>query len=136
MRLHRINKFHDQMVWAEGWPGEIYLNPGLGLNRMGALLDRFEEIMKNAGGPGEEKKEKMAKENQERCNCPPCPTYAQCAEEKGELVFCLREKSSCIKDTVVCFCPDCPVHKDLGMVNMYYCLRGDEIEQRGSGSRK
>lgn len=101
---------------------------------MGALLDKSEET-KGAGELSEGKREKIAQENQGKCNCPPCPTYAQCAQEKSELVFCLRARSSCIKEPAVCFCPDCPVHKDLGLTHMYYCLRGNEMEQRDSGSR-
>ena len=65
-----------------------------------------------------------------RCQCPPCPTYAQCAKEKGELAFCLSKKSSCIEEMKVCFCPGCPVHKQLDLRYMYYCIRGNEGDQR------
>ncbi len=66
-----------------------------------------------------------------RCSCPPCPTYAECARQKGELVFCLTKKSGCISEMKVCFCPGCSVHEELDLEFMYYCLRGNEGEQRG-----
>lgn len=94
---------------------------------------KFEELVDRSGKLREGEKNRVAQEDQGRCNCPPCPTYAQCAKEKGELIFCLRGKSSCIRDQAVCFCSDCPVHKDLGLRHMYYCLRGNEAEQRGAG---
>lgn len=64
------------------------------------------------------------------CSCPPCPTYQQCAKERDELAFCISQKSSCITEMKVCLCPGCPVHKELNLQFMYYCIRGDEAEQR------
>ncbi|MDW5562684.1 MAG: DUF2769 domain-containing protein [Methanomassiliicoccus sp.] len=75
-------------------------------------------------------------EYRSRCNCPPCPTHAQCAKEAGELAFCVSKKSSCIKEMRVCFCPDCPVHKELGLKFMYYCIRGNEEDQKRKGPER
>jgi hypothetical protein len=68
-------------------------------------------------------------EYRSRCHCPPCPTHAQCAKERGELAFCISKKSSCIKEMKVCFCPGCPVHEELGLKYIYYCIRGNEGDQ-------
>ncbi len=74
-------------------------------------------------------------EYRSKCHCPPCPTYAQCAREKGELTFCITKKSSCISEQKVCFCPDCPVHEELGLKYMFYCLRGNEGDQKHRAPR-
>jgi len=75
-------------------------------------------------------------EYRSKCNCPTCPTYAQCAKDRGELAFCVSKKSSCITEMKVCLCPNCPVHEELGLKFMYYCIRGNEGDQQNKGSTK
>jgi hypothetical protein len=31
-----------------------------------------------------------------------------------------------------CDCPKCPVHKDMGLKNGYYCTRKSEVEQEAA----
>ena len=99
-------------------------------------MDKFEELMSHWPTMSEDQRKKIDQENQDRCNCPPCPTYAECAKEKGELVFCMRDKSSCIKEMKQCYCPDCPVHQQYNLRFMFYCVRGNESDRRGARSKK
>lgn len=73
---------------------------------------------------------KIRQEDRPQCNCPPCPTHAQCAKDRGELLYCFEGKSGCIKAMKVCYCPDCPIHDKYDLNSMYYCMRGDEAKQR------
>ena len=65
------------------------------------------------------------KEAKEKCNCPICPSYVECEE----LVFCLGEKSKCIKLEKGCICGACPVHSELKLKHGYYCNRNSEKKQ-------
>lgn len=93
-------------------------------------MDKWEELMKNWGTLGIEEQNKVQQESQAQCQCSSCPTYARCARQRGEMVFCLRNKSSCIKDMKACFCSRCLVHDRYALTSMYYCLRGNEGEHR------
>jgi len=64
--------------------------------------------------PGEEK---FASAN---CPCKQCPSYVDC----GELAFCVKGKSKCVKEERGCLCPGCPVQAKLGFSSVYYCTRG------------
>ena len=88
-------------------------------------MSKFDEAMKAI-----QANPKTMEEYRSKCRCPTCPTHVQCAMEKGELVYCLSQKSSCITEKKGCHCPGCPVHKELGFRfwHTYYCLKGNEGE--------
>jgi hypothetical protein len=67
----------------------------------------------------------MRKEYKDRCLCPNCPTFVDC---KAKL-FCLTEKSKCIKEKKGCLCMGCPVHLELKLKYGYYCISGSEKER-------
>ena len=73
-------------------------------------------------------KNELDKRSWDRCLCPTCPTYADCAKKKTERVFCFKGKSSCIKVSKGCHCSGCPVKVDFGLINLYFCLNGTEQE--------
>ncbi len=69
-----------------------------------------------------------------KCICPDCPSYNDCAKQKGELFFCSFDsgKSDCITEEKWCICETCPVTEELGLTKIYYCIKGNENEQRGA----
>jgi hypothetical protein len=93
-------------------------------------MDAFEESMAAWARMSDANKKRLEKQRKEKCLCPTCPTYANCAKEKSELVFCFEVKSSCIKISKGCHCPGCPVKADFGSTNIYYCLNGTEMDIR------
>jgi hypothetical protein len=95
-------------------------------------MDKFEErlaLMKNL--KIKDLEELLAKES-DRCQCPDCPTYAECAKTSGESLYCFSGKSKeCDIVEVDCVCADCPVAKDLELkFAHFYCTIGAEKEQR------
>jgi hypothetical protein len=67
-----------------------------------------------------------------QCICAGCPTYNECMQEKGELLFCIEGKSpACTFEKKGCICPMCPVTGTAGLSKAYYCVRGTEWQQRG-----
>lgn len=68
------------------------------------------------------------KEAIKQCMCRSCPTYIKCAEE---IAFCISTtgKSKCIKEENGCLCPSCPVQDKMGLKHVYYCIRGNEMDQ-------
>jgi hypothetical protein len=71
--------------------------------------------------------------NSKRCQCPNCPSYNDCAQEKEEFVFCTGEvgKSSCAFPMHGCICGGCAVHEQYNLKESYYCINGsaDETEK-------
>jgi hypothetical protein len=67
----------------------------------------------------------------EMCICQTCPSYLAEETEKG---FChaLIGQSKVITQEKGCDCPKCPVHKDMGLKNGYYCTRKSEVEQEAA----
>lgn len=66
------------------------------------------------------------------CICSNCPTYNGCAQEKGELLYCIIGKSpKCITEELGCICPACPITEKIELTNEYFCTKGTEREQRG-----
>jgi len=65
------------------------------------------------------------------CICQTCPSYLPEETEKG---FChaLVGQSKLITQEKGCDCPKCPVHKDMGLKNGYYCTRKSEVEQEAA----
>lgn len=79
----------------------------------------------------EEEQIKKIKGSESLCICQSCPTYNKCAQEEGELVYCLIGASpSCITEEVGCICPACPLWEKMDFKNEYYCTKGTEIDQR------
>ncbi|MFQ6038659.1 MAG: DUF2769 domain-containing protein, partial [Candidatus Aminicenantales bacterium] len=72
--------------------------------------------------------EKMLPMVQEKCICKTCPTYIANETKVG---FCqpLVGKSGVITEEKGCNCPQCPIYKEKGLKNGYYCTRGSEMEQ-------
>jgi hypothetical protein len=93
-------------------------------------MDQFESEMAIVAKLSEAEKKKLDKQNKERCLCPTCPTYADCAKKKKELLFCFGGKSSCIITSKGCHCPGCPIKTDFGLTNIYFCLNGKEADIR------
>ncbi len=93
-------------------------------------MDAFEESMAAWARMSDADKKKLEKQDKERCLCPTCPTYADCAKKKKELMFCFAGKSGCITVSKGCHCPGCSVKADWGLTNIYYCLNGTEEDIR------
>lgn len=61
------------------------------------------------------------------CACPQCPSYNDCAREKGELLFCILGMSNaCIREDRHCTCPSCPLYGELGLSGKDFCMKGSE----------
>jgi hypothetical protein len=96
------------------------------------VMDKFEETMQMMSRMTEEERKKATKSDKALCVCPNCPTYNECAQEKGELLYCRLGKSpACITEELGCICPSCPVVEKMGLKNEYFCTKGTEKEQRG-----
>jgi hypothetical protein len=95
----------------------------------GETVDKFEKMMSNIT---EEERKKVIKENKALCICPNCPSYNECAQKKGEALYCILGKSpTCITKESGCICPACPVTENMGLTKDYFCTRGSESQQRG-----
>lgn len=55
------------------------------------------------------------------CMCKGCPSFFECKEK---IAFCFNGKSKCIRDKQGCICGNCPVHKEMGLENYYFCMAG------------
>ena len=93
-------------------------------------MDTFEGSMAAKAKMSDADQKNMEKQNRALCLCPTCPTYADCAKKKKELVFCFGSKSSCITTSKGCHCSGCKVGVNFGLTNIYYCLNGTEQEIR------
>ncbi len=95
-------------------------------------MDKFEEMMRMMSQMTEEERMKAIEANKTLCICPDCPTYNECAQEKGELFYCALGKSpTCITEGLGCICPACPITEKMGLTHDYFCTKGTEREQRG-----
>ncbi len=65
------------------------------------------------------------------CICETCPSYVPEETEEG---FChaLVSKSRVITEEKGCDCPKCPVYRNMGLKNGYYCTRKSELEQEAA----
>ncbi len=63
-------------------------------------------------------------ENAQRCVCPGCPTYNTCMKGNDEHLFCSRGNSTCDIEKKGCNCPTCPVWKEYGLNDFFYCEKG------------
>ncbi|NYB27704.1 MAG: DUF2769 domain-containing protein [Methanobacteriaceae archaeon] len=96
-------------------------------------MDDVEAFLQSLESMSPEEREEELERFKSQCICPICPTYNECAKEKGELLFCIiGESEKCITDKKDCLCPPCPFARRLSFGARYttYCMRGSEIEQR------
>jgi hypothetical protein len=94
-------------------------------------LDKFEEVMKMMSKMTDEERMKSMKDKKSLCICGSCPSYNDCAKDKGELLYCsLGASPSCITEAPACICGACPVTTKMGLKNQYFCTKGSEKEQR------
>ncbi len=90
-------------------------------------MDEFEKFLEMT----EEEQKKITKANKALCDCPNCPTYNECAQEKGEVLYCILGASpTCITEELGCVCPACPVWEKMDLSHEYFCTKGTEKEQR------
>lgn len=72
--------------------------------------------------------------NMQKCTCPDCPSYNECAKGKAEVLYCAAEigKSGCPYPMQGCVCGACPVHSEGELRALYYCIHGsaEEIEKK------
>ena len=98
----------------------------------GEFLDKFEKAMQMMANMSDEEKMKAVEMNKSLCICGGCPSYNDCAKEKGEALYCsLGASPTCITNASVCICAGCPVTPKMGLKNQYFCTKGSEKEQRG-----
>lgn len=70
------------------------------------------------------KKPENNEKNDNRCICPNCPLFNDCAEDKKERAFCSKTISSCIKEnTGPCICGGCPLYLENNLAGGYFCLK-------------
>lgn len=94
-------------------------------------MSAFDDIIKDLDSRVGQDRDDAIDELKKECICPECPTYNKCAGDAGELLFCFLERSKeCIKEQMGCNCPDCPLAGRAGLVNLYYCINGSELEMR------
>jgi hypothetical protein len=94
-------------------------------------MDEFNRFLQKMSGMTEEEQKKTVEAKKALCECPNCPTYNECAEEKAELLYCIAGVSpACITEESGCICPACPVWDKIGFKNDYFCTKGTEKEQR------
>ncbi len=97
-------------------------------------MDDFETLMKELEELPSEDRSQKVKKLEVDCVCPTCPTYNECAKNKGENIFCITGKSKdCITMTLGCLCPTCPLAQKykIGLMYNFYCNNGSETDQRG-----
>ena len=96
-------------------------------------MDTFENMMQMMSKMTEEERMKTIKANKVLCVCPTCPTYNECAKEKGELFYCaLGVSTTCIIQESGCICPACPITEKMGLTKDYFCIQGTESQQRAT----
>jgi len=101
------------------------------LSVWGLLMEKFEEMVVNFGKLSPEERMQGMKKATEECICPDCPTYNDCARKAEEGLFCAHGSSFiCITKENTCICMQCPVWKEYGQTNEYFCSKGSEAAQR------
>jgi hypothetical protein len=100
-------------------------------------MDKFEERMVRMDALCLEEFEKLLAESRNKCICPECSTYSDCAKWGAESLYCLVGRSrECAVSEVSCVCNDCPLAKELGMrFTHFFCTLGSEKERRGEEER-
>jgi len=94
-------------------------------------MDTFEQAMDAMSKMDKDEQSKKIGSMKDMCICPKCPSYTSCAKNAKELLFCATGKSfMCIDQEKGCICPGCPVTKQLGLKNKFFCTKGSEKAQR------
>lgn len=94
-------------------------------------MDKFDKTVKELKSLSPEDKTKKVQMFANKCQCPPCPSYTDCAKSDSEGIFCLMGNSfRCINEIKGCNCPTCPVENELSMKDDMYCMKGSEFENR------
>ncbi len=99
-------------------------------------MDAYEKMQSDLDSKTGAEREKAVKDLSSECICPDCPTYNNCAEAAGELLYCFlgRSKECITSEDLGCFClMDCPVANRAGLGHLYYCTKGTESEVRKGG---
>jgi hypothetical protein len=94
-------------------------------------MTKFKEKMEAIQKMSDEERAAALENLRSKCICPTCPTYTDCAKNANEKMFCSIGKSfMCITFEKECLCTQCPVRGELGLNNMFFCIRGAEMAQR------
>jgi len=94
-------------------------------------MDTFEKTMESISKKSKKEQADLIADFKSKCLCPTCPTYNNCASKAGEKLFCVTGKSfMCISEDKGCFCPQCPIGKEVGLKHQKFCLKGSEMAQR------
>jgi hypothetical protein len=93
-------------------------------------MDKFEQVMQQMEHMNKEEMAKLFESSKKLCICPNCPTYADLARERKELLFCALGKTRSIANEKSCICPSCPVTGQVGLKHTFFCTRDSEKEQR------
>ena len=88
--------------------------------------------MEGPRGVGEVRRKRVPdnEENASNCYCPSCPTYTECMQSKGEVLFCARGASSCGLKELGCECGECTVGRKYALSMNYYCKIGETGNDR------
>lgn len=94
-------------------------------------MDKFEQMAEAWQKMTPEEQRAGLEMYKEKCICPTCPTYNDCAKNAKERLFCAIGKSfMCISEAKICMCPGCPVTPEYGMKYQKFCSKGSEMAQR------
>lgn len=61
------------------------------------------------------------KEDAGLCICPNCPTYNECMEKGGQMLYCARERSDCEVIRQGCICGQCPIASQYLLSERFFC---------------
>ncbi len=56
-----------------------------------------------------------------KCICFKCPSHNICMKLRLQKVFCATGNSGCEVENEGCICAKCPVQKEYGLKELYYC---------------
>lgn len=93
-------------------------------------MEKFDKAVKEMSMKSKKEGKELNSALRERCECLACPTYAKCARQKNERLFCFWGDSECISLGEKCICSSCTVWQEMGLKNRFYCINGPEIVQR------
>lgn len=94
-------------------------------------MDKFDQTMEGISKKTKKEQADIVADLKSRCPCPTCPSYNNCALKAGENLFCVLGKSfMCISQDKGCFCPQCPIAKEVGLKYHDFCFKGSEMAQR------
>jgi hypothetical protein len=93
-------------------------------------VGKYEEMLEKIAKMNPDEENTLLERNRNLCNCPRCPSYTPCMQEKKERMFCWAGKSSCAVNQSGCLCPTCPVTAFMGYSYTYFCINGPERDLR------